>query len=161
MWHGKAQLLMKHLFNLQLLDLVIFQDNYIKYRYRSSGTFQILYKSELRILFNFGFALSCVCTSMYIFKCAHMNMSVCMNTHVCVLVYMCGAERNLWPWTRSTYSNKELYPWPLFEFCKALYKFYQCLYKKCNALFKKCIHLQKDTEIPCCTVINIRFPATP
>lgn len=161
MWHWKAQLLMKHLFNFLFLDLVIFQDNYIKYRCRPSGKFQMLCKSELRTVFHFGFALVCVRMSTYMCKCTYMNMSVCMDAHVCVWVYMCGAGRNLWPCTWSMYSTKELYPWPLLEFYKALCRFYQCLYKKCNALFKKCIQLQKDTEIPCCTVINIRFLATP
>lgn len=101
MWHGKEQLLMKHLFNLQLLGLVIFQDNYIKYKCRPSGKFQILCKSEPRMVFHFGFALSCVCTSMYICKCAHMNMCVYECTCVCMNAHVCGAGRNLWPCTWS------------------------------------------------------------
>lgn len=89
MWHGKAQLLMKHLFNFLFLDLVIFQDNYIKYRCRPSGKFQMLCKSELRTVFHFGFALSCVCVRLRICASAHIWTCLYVWMHMCVYECTC------------------------------------------------------------------------
>lgn len=77
-----------YLFHLQLLKLVTFQDNYIKYRCRPSAKFWILYKAEPRMLFHFGFALSCVCTSGYICTCTHMYMSECVLAYAGLCVYL-------------------------------------------------------------------------
>lgn len=84
---------MKHLFNFLFLDLVIFQDNYIKYRCRPSGKFQMLCKSELRTVFHFGFALSCVCAYVYVHVQVHIYEHVCMYECTCVCMSV-----HVWCW---------------------------------------------------------------